>query len=75
MDVVKYNTEYAQNAFGFKTGNRAKVMGIYKCKNCGEEITIWSDHGRLPVCMTCEDKVEWEFLHGEVDDVSQAGRD
>ncbi len=74
MDVVKYKFEFAQNAFGNQTGNRAKTLGIYKCKQCGDEITIWSDHNRLPVCMVCEDKVEWEKVGDEVDDVSQAGR-
>ena len=73
MDVVEYNTEYAQNAFGLKSGNRARKTGIYKCKTCGEEVTIWSDHNRLPVCLTCEKKVDWEYLHPNVEDVSQAG--
>lgn len=75
MEMVKYITEFGQNEFGFKAGNRAKKIGIYKCKTCGEEITMWLDHGRLPVCSQCQQEVEWEYLHSEVDDVSQAGRD
>ena len=74
-EVLKYNTEYAQNAFGFKTGNRAKKLGVYKCKTCGAEMTMWLDYGRLPICLVCQSPVEWEYLHSEIDDVSQAGRD
>lgn len=74
MDVVKYGTQFSQNAFGSKTGNRAKKIGVYKCKSCEEEMTIWLDFGRLPICDTCQKAVEWEYLHSGIDDVSQAGR-
>ena len=73
MDVLKYDTEYSQNAFGNKTGNRAKKIGVYKCKTCGEETTIWLDAGRLPMCLTCQTGVEWEYQHSQIEDVSQAG--
>lgn len=75
METVRYVTEFGQNEFGYKTGNRAKKIGVYRCRSCGEESTIWLDHGRLPTCHKCQKPVVWEYLHSKIDDVSQAGRD
>lgn len=66
MEVIEYHTEYSQNAFGTKTGNRAQSKGIFRCSSCGATVTVWSDYGRLPACLRCKTKVEWELV-GEPD--------
>ena len=71
--VLECEVDYGQNTFGTRTGNRARKLGIYKCRSCGKETTLWLDYGRLPVCGTCNKDVEWEFVCAEVNDVSQAG--
>ncbi len=73
MKVLEYRTEYSQNAFGLKTGNRAQKKGIYRCRTCGNTMTLWLDYGRLPICATCRKGVEWEFRPAKIEDVSQAG--
>ena len=62
MKVVEYDTEYSQNAFGNKSGNRARKRGVYECTTCGEKTTVWADYARLPVCLKCQEKVEWAPL-------------
>ena len=42
-DVVSYNTEYSQNAFGNRSGNRGRKLGVYRCKSCRTEIKMWLD--------------------------------
>lgn len=59
MRPIEYDTEYGQNAFGLKTGNRTRRKGIYRCRSCGAEVTIWLDYGRLPACFQCRREVEW----------------
>lgn len=72
-DVVSYNTEYSQNAFGNRSGNRGRKLGVYRCKSCRTEIKMWLDYGRLPVCLTCLKETEWEYLHNNLDDITQPG--
>lgn len=71
MKVIEYDTEYSQNSFGNRTGNRVRKKGIYRCYSCGEEAIIWLDYGRLPGCPTCRKEVEWEYQHSKIEDVYQ----
>ena len=61
MDDLEYKTEYAQNAFGNMTGNRARKKGTYQCSVCGDKFILWVDYGRLPFCDSCGKAVEWEL--------------
>ena len=72
-DVFSFHTEYSQNAFGNKSGNRARKLGVYRCINCKTEIKLWLDYGRLPVCVACGKETEWEYLYNNLDDISQPG--
>lgn len=74
MKVLKYNTEFSQKAFGNKTGNRARKRGIYRCKSCGDEITIWLDRARLPSCPTCQEPVQWERKQPQVTILGKPGK-
>lgn len=71
MKVIEYDTEYSQNSFGKRTGNRVCKKGIYRCHSCGEEVIIWLDYGRLPSCSTCREEVEWEYQHSKIEDADQ----